>query len=61
MINRRIVHRTGSVMFWAWAAVFCSLAPRESFAAEKIRIFYSAITGEQSAFYIVKESGMFQK
>lgn len=48
-------------MFWAWAAVFCSLAPRESFAAEKIRIFYSAITGEQSAFYIIKESGMFQK
>ncbi len=61
MINRRIVHITGSVMFWAWAAVFCSLAPRESFAAEKIRIFYSAITGEQSAFYIIKESGMFQK
>ena len=61
MINRRIVHITGSVMFWAWAEVFCSLAPRESFAAEKIRIFYSAITGEQSAFYIIKESGMFQK
>src|SRR5574342_1342314 len=30
-------------------------------AAEKIRLFYSAITGEQSIIYIVKESGMLQK
>src|SRR5256885_865608 len=52
---------TRSIMFWAWAMLFCSLAPRGSFAAEKIRIFYSAITGEQSAFYIIKESGMFEK
>lgn len=29
--------------------------------AEKIRIFYTAITGEQSIFWIVKESGMLQK
>jgi NitT/TauT family transport system substrate-binding protein len=28
---------------------------------EKIRIFYTAITGEQSIFWIVKESGMLQK
>src|SRR5260370_3006723 len=41
--------------------LFCSFAPRESFAAEKIPICYSASTGEQSAFYIIKESGMFQK
>jgi NitT/TauT family transport system substrate-binding protein len=32
-----------------------------SHAAEKIRICYSAITGEQSIFWIVKESGMLQK
>src|SRR4051812_9343059 len=61
MINRRIVYMARSVMFWAGAMFFCSFAPRESFAADKIRIFYSAISGEQSAFYIVKESGMFQK
>jgi NitT/TauT family transport system substrate-binding protein len=30
-------------------------------ANEKIRIFYTAITGEQSIFWIVKESGMLQK
>lgn len=30
-------------------------------AAEKIRLFYSAITGEQSIMWIVKESGMLQK
>jgi NitT/TauT family transport system substrate-binding protein len=28
---------------------------------EKIRIFYTAITGEQSIFWIVKESGMLEK
>src|ERR1051325_3219057 len=28
---------------------------------EKIRLFYTAITGEQSIFWIVKESGMLQK
>ena len=30
-------------------------------ANEKIRIFYTAITGEQSIFWIVKESGMLQR
>lgn len=34
---------------------------RVSEGAEKIRIFYTAITGEQSIFWIVKESGMLQK
>src|SRR3972149_10367339 len=34
---------------------------KASEGAEKIRIFYTAITGEQSIFWIVKESGMLQK
>ena len=61
MINSRIVDVARPVTLWVLATLFCSFITRESFAAEKIRIFYSAITGEQSAFYIVKESGMFQK
>jgi NitT/TauT family transport system substrate-binding protein len=40
---------------------FVPLLPKIAPAADKIRIFYSAITGEQSAFYVVKESGMLQK
>ena len=44
-------------LIWAILATLPAQAP----AAEKIRIFYSAITGEQSAFYIAKESGMFQR
>ncbi len=61
MINSRIVDVARPVILWGLATLVCSFTARESFAAEKIRIFYSAITGEQSAFYIVKESGMFQK
>jgi len=61
MINCRIIDVAHPVILWVLAALVCSFTARESFAAEKIRIFYSAITGEQSAFYIVKESGMFQK
>lgn len=38
-----------------------SIDQRASQGAEKIRICYSAITGEQSIFWIVKESGMLQK
>ncbi|MBI4524489.1 MAG: ABC transporter substrate-binding protein [Deltaproteobacteria bacterium] len=38
-----------------------SIDPKASQGAEKIRIFYTAITGEQSIFWIVKESGMLQK
>jgi NitT/TauT family transport system substrate-binding protein len=48
-------------MIWLSVSLVCCLKAPQSHAAEKIRIFYSAITGEQSAFYIVKESGMFQK
>ena len=61
MFNSRITHVSGPVLRWILATLFCFFASQETFAAEKIRIFYSAITGEQSAFYIVKESGMFQK
>lgn len=61
MINSRIIDRARLIILWVLATLLCSFTARESFAAEKIRIFYSAITGEQSAFYIVKESGMFQK
>jgi NitT/TauT family transport system substrate-binding protein len=61
MINSRIIEVGRPVMLWVLAALVYSFTARESFAVEKIRIFYSAITGEQSAFYIVKESGMFQK
>jgi len=59
MINHRIINRTRRLL--VIAMLVCSFVSPDSFAAEKIRIFYSAITGEQSAFYIVKESGMFQK
>ena len=38
-----------------------SIDQKASQGAEKIRIFYTAITGEQSIFWIVKESGMLQK
>ena len=61
MISSRIIDVARPAILWVLAALVCSFAARESFAADKIRIFYSAITGEQSAFYIVRESGMFQK
>lgn len=38
-----------------------SIDQKASQGAEKIRIFYTAITGEQSIFWIVKESGMLEK
>ncbi len=61
MINRRFIDAARSVALWLLPTLLCVSTAPESFAAEKIRIFYSAITGEQSAFYIVKESGMLQK
>ena len=61
MIQRRMVNLTRPVMFFGLALLSCFVAARTSFAADKLRIFYSAISGEQSAFYIVKESGVFQK
>src|SRR5258706_645150 len=61
MINRRFIDAARSVALWLLPTLLCVSSAPESFAAEKIRIFYSAITGEQSAFYIVKESGMLQK
>jgi NitT/TauT family transport system substrate-binding protein len=41
--------------------LFSALSYNTSDAAEKIRIFYTGITGEQSIIWIVKESGMLQK
>ena len=56
----RLFSATIHVVVLAWMVFFLT-SPAPSLGADRIRIFYSAITGEQSAFYIVKESGMFQK
>lgn len=61
MIQLRVIGRTCSLTFWPLVLLTLSLSVRPSFGADRLRMFYSAITGEQSAFYIIRESGMFQK
>jgi len=61
MIQLRIMARIFALSFWAMIFLIVSFTARPSFGADRLRMFYSAITGEQSAFYIIRESGMFQK
>ena len=61
MIQLRIILRICSLALCAAAFLPLSFSVRPSFGADRLRMFYSAITGEQSAFYIIRESGMFQK
>lgn len=48
-------------ILWLSLMILLPYGPKTAESAEKIRIFYTAITGEQSIFWIVKESGMLQK
>lgn len=54
MLQLRLMARILSLAFCAIALLLPSCCARPSFAADKLRMFYSAITGEQSAFYIVR-------
>jgi ABC-type nitrate/sulfonate/bicarbonate transport system substrate-binding protein len=57
-----MLRMTSTLLIFSCAlTIFIAQVTRAVEGNEKIRIFYTAITGEQSIFWIVKESGMLQK
>lgn len=61
MQSRRFPLKRLIVAMLLAVTILVAVDQRACEGAEKIRVFYTAITGEQSIFWIVKESGMLQK
>src|SRR3989338_4573402 len=61
MQSRRFLLKRLIITMLLAVTMLVAVNQKASEGAEKIRIFYTAITGEQSIFWIVKESGMLEK